>query len=59
VGRVDLRVVAGGNEVPASALDAPTFQAACVDGFVGSRSARGFSDSIYSGPPEPTIAHPE
>jgi integrase/recombinase XerD len=44
VGRADLRVVAGGSAVAASVLDAPTYQAACVDGFVGSRSARGFSD---------------
>jgi integrase/recombinase XerD len=43
MGRVDLHVVAGAPEAPASALDAASFQAACVDAFVGSRSARGFS----------------
>ena len=38
-----LRVVAGSRAAAASALDADAFQAACVDGFVASWSARGFS----------------
>jgi integrase/recombinase XerD len=38
-----LRVVAGAAAVPVSALSAEAFQAACVDAFVASWSARGFS----------------
>lgn len=41
--RHGLRVVSGAEAVPASVLDAASFQAACVDGFVASWSARGFS----------------
>jgi site-specific recombinase XerD len=44
VGRPELRVVSGGVQVSASALDASAFEAACIESFVGSRSARGFSD---------------
>ena len=44
MGGADLRVVEGGGAAAASVLDANEFQAACVDAFVGSRSARGFSD---------------
>jgi integrase/recombinase XerD len=43
VGRPDLSVVGGVAQAVASPLAAPAFQAACVDAFVGSRSARGFS----------------
>lgn len=43
VGRAGLRVVSGAEPVAASLLDAASFQAACVDAFVGSWSARGFS----------------
>jgi integrase/recombinase XerD len=38
-----LRVVVGSGAAVASVLDADAFQAACVDGFVASWSARGFS----------------
>ena len=38
-----LVVVEGAGRVPASPLDPGPFQAACVDGFVASWSARGFS----------------
>lgn len=38
-----LRVIAGDAAVVASLLDADAFQASCVDGFVASWSARGFS----------------
>lgn len=41
--RHGFRVVAGAEVVAASGLDAVSFQAACVDGFVASWSARGFS----------------
>jgi len=41
--RHGLRVVGGANVVAASPLDAASFQAACVGGFVASWSARGFS----------------
>jgi len=43
VDRRGLRVVPGSDPVPASVLDADAFQAACVDGFVASWTARGFS----------------
>lgn len=43
MGRAGLRVVSGAEPVAASLLDAHSFQAACVDAFVGSWSARGFS----------------
>jgi integrase/recombinase XerD len=43
VGRADLRVVPGADPVAASLLEADAFQAVCVDAFVGSWSARGFS----------------
>ena len=38
-----LRVISGAAAVAASPLDEDAFQAACVDGFVASWSARGFS----------------
>lgn len=38
-----LRVIAGAGAVAASPLDEQAFQAACVEGFVASWSARGFS----------------
>lgn len=38
-----LRVISGAAAVAASPLDAAAFQARCVDGFVASWSARGFS----------------
>lgn len=38
-----LRVILGADTVAASQLDSDGFQAACVDGFVASWSARGFS----------------
>lgn len=41
--RAGLRVISGAAVVPASPLDADAFQAACVEGFVASWSARGFS----------------
>jgi integrase/recombinase XerD len=44
VERADLRLVGGGADATASVLDAQEFQAACVDDFVGSCSARGFSE---------------
>lgn len=44
MGRGDLRVLGGGARTTASALDGPAFQAACVEAFIGSRTARGFSD---------------
>jgi hypothetical protein len=43
VGRADLRVVAGAALPAASVLDADGFEAACVEAFVASWSARGFS----------------
>ena len=43
VGRTGLRVVPGADPVTASVLDADAFQGVCVDAFVGSWSARGFS----------------
>ncbi len=43
VKRPGLRVISGAAAVAPSALDADAFQAACVDGFVASWSARGFS----------------
>jgi integrase/recombinase XerD len=43
MGRAELRVVDGTVEVAASALDTASFQAACLDDFVSSRAARGFS----------------
>lgn len=43
VERLGLRVISGSAAVPASPLDADAFQAACVDAFVASWSARGFS----------------
>jgi integrase/recombinase XerD len=43
MGRVNLSVVDGTREAAASTLDAASFQAACIDAFVGSRAARGFS----------------
>lgn len=44
MGRADLRVVEGGGATAASVLDANEFQAACIEAFIGSRSARGFSN---------------
>lgn len=44
VGRADLRVVTGSVEAAVSALDASSFEAACLEAFTSSRSARGFSD---------------
>lgn len=41
--RPGLRLVAGAAPVAASVLDAVAFQASCVEGLVGSWSARGFS----------------
>lgn len=41
--RAGLRLVGGGAAAVASPLDAGDFQASCVDAFVGSWSARGFS----------------
>jgi len=43
VGRAGLRVVQGAALPAASVLEPDAFEAACVDGFVGSWSARGFS----------------
>jgi integrase/recombinase XerD len=43
VGRLGLRVVAGAALPAASELDAKGFEAACVDAFIASWSARGFS----------------
>jgi integrase/recombinase XerD len=43
VGRAQLRVLTGGAEPVESALDPDAFQASCVDAFVASWSARGFS----------------
>ena len=43
VGHLGLRVVSGTAGPAASPLDADAFQLACVDGFVASWSARGFS----------------
>jgi integrase/recombinase XerD len=43
MGRAEMHVVRGAGGAAASALDAVSFQNACVDAFVGSRSARGFS----------------
>ena len=43
MGRGDLRVVQGAALPAASQLSADAFEAACVDGFVASWSARGFS----------------
>ena len=43
MGHADLRVVGGAGAVAASPLDADEFQAACVDAFVASWTARGFS----------------
>jgi len=43
VGRTELHAVHGEGGAAVSTLDAAAFQAACVDSFVGSRSARGFS----------------
>lgn len=43
VGRADLRVVAGAALPSASALDAEGFEASCMDSFVSSWSARGYS----------------
>lgn len=43
MGRSDLQLVKGAAVAAASPLDAASFQAACVESFVGSSSARGFS----------------
>jgi site-specific recombinase XerD len=43
MGQAELHVVSGEGGAAPSALDAASFQAACVDAFVSSRSARGFS----------------
>lgn len=43
MGAGGLVVIEGTGAVPASPLDGEAFQAACVDGFVASWSARGFS----------------
>lgn len=43
MGRPDLRVLRGADEVAASALDPTAFQAMCVEAFFGSCAARGFS----------------
>ncbi len=43
MGRAGLRVVQGAAVPAASVLEPDAFEAACVDGFVGSWSARGFS----------------
>src|SRR5205807_3501140 len=42
-GRAGLRVVRGAGEAAKSTLSPDEFQASCVDAFVGSCSARGFS----------------
>ncbi len=43
MGRADLRVVAGEPLPAPSPLDAESFEAACMDAFIASWSARGFS----------------
>lgn len=43
MGRAGLRVVAGAGQAPKSSLSPGDFQAMCVNAFVGSCSARGFS----------------
>ncbi len=43
MGRVGLRVISGATTASPSELDEESFQAVCVDGFVASWAARGFS----------------
>lgn len=43
--RPRLRVISGAAAIPASVLSAEAFQAGCVDAFVASWSARGFSET--------------
>ena len=43
MGRAGLRVISGAATASPSELDGESFQAACVDGFVASWTARGFS----------------
>ena len=43
MGRAGLRVISGAAAASPSELDGESFQAVCVDGFVASWTARGFS----------------